>query len=54
MRENHHFGAGSGCLSADGKEAGRLQNADGQKKSGKGKPENRRPASGACPCGQRD
>ena len=40
MRENHHFGAGSGCLSADGKEAGKLQDADRQKESSKGKPEN--------------
>jgi len=40
VRENHHFGAGSGCLSADGKEAGKLQDADRQKESSKGKPEN--------------
>ena len=38
MRENHHFGAGSGCLSADGEEAGKLQNADGQKKAAKANP----------------
>ena len=38
MRENHHFGAGSGCLSADGKETGKLQDSDRQKESGKGKP----------------
>ena len=54
VRENHYFGTGSCCLSADGKETGKLQDADRQKESGKGKPENRRPASGACPCGQRD
>ena len=52
--ENHHFGTGSGCLSADGKEAGKLQDADRKKESGKGKPENHRPASGTCPCRQRD
>ena len=38
MRENHHFGTGNGCLSADDKETGKLQNADGQKKSGKANP----------------
>ena len=39
MRENHHFRAGNGCLSADGEETGKLQDADGQEESGKGKPE---------------
>ena len=54
MRENHHFGTGSGGLPADGEKAGKAQDADGQEESGKGKPENRRPASGTSPCGQRD
>ena len=38
VRENHYFGTGSGCLSADDKETGKLQDADRQKESGKGKP----------------
>ncbi|CAI3561255.1 hypothetical protein CNEO4_1100009 [Clostridium neonatale] len=54
VRENHYFGTGNGCLSADGKETGKLQDADRQKESGKGKPENCSTASGSCPCGQRD
>src|SRR5574344_2832613 len=36
--ENHHFGTGSGCLSADGKEAGKLQDADRKKKAAKANP----------------
>ena len=38
MRENYHFGTGNGCLSADGEEAGKLQDADGQKKAAKTNP----------------
>ena len=35
MRENHHFGTGNSCLSADGKETGKLQDADRQKGAAK-------------------
>ncbi len=38
VRENHYFGTGNGCLSADDKETGKLQNADGQKKAAKANP----------------
>ena len=38
VRENHYFGTGGGCLSADGEEAVKLQNADGQKKAAKANP----------------
>ena len=50
MRKNHHFGTGNGYLSTDGQEAGKLQAPESQEERGKGKPKNRRPASGACPC----
>ncbi len=38
LRENHHGGTGSGCVSADGEKAGQLQNADGRKKAAKANP----------------
>ncbi len=38
MRENHYFGTGSGCLSADGKETGKHKTLTGRKKAAKANP----------------